>query len=160
MGVMQHIKQEGRVLAQHRALFEQVDSLSEAQLLAAGSKKNTRKNEGYSDKLLVSTLTEAVTRATAEEDVIGEVQPAAPAGLKEGRGRGKKGSEAAGMVDLLLAANSGCAIPVTSCDSLLSTELQQTELAGRWLNIAGELAGRVWVPFSREDYKAAYVIRS
>lgn len=188
IGVMQHVKNEGRIPEHSISLFNAVDKISEIHNKAAKATKKAKKDassDGYSDQLLVGKLTEAVNKVSTEEEIGQYVEESSSSTSMSGIGKGGKkvSSKAQPAVNLFLIANGSGArqIPLTSeqdedmksagdemelsqdAPFMLSQESSASTIVpstGRWLDIKGGVRGKIWVPYNDADFVPAYEIRS
>jgi hypothetical protein len=125
-GMMQQVKSRGNISDHHRALFTQMDQMSDTlnkeEDRATSAKKKKAKQDPttaldtYSDKLFIGKLTDAVTKLSGEEEIGQEAVTSSSSG---GVGKlGKRSSDASKLaVNLFLSVNKINArhIAPTSC---------------------------------------------
>ena len=185
MGVMHHIKSHDKVSEKNKRLFDQIDSMSTKfnEVESKGARKKTKKDIAeYSEKLLIEPLTAAVNKACSEEEIGQDAGEDTSCGIvKSGK---KTSSNAKTAVKLFLKLNTSEArhTDINLVDSKDNVEIQQGDgnvnivdlsqefslsqdslsskvaATGRWMNIKGELQGKVWVSYKDSDVVPAYEI--
>lgn len=139
MGIMQHVKSEGRISEHNKSLFANMDKLSEEHNTAVAAKapKKAKKNpplpDGYSDQLLVGMLTDAVSKVSSEEE-IGQHVESSTSSSRSGIGKdGKKTStKTQPAVNLFLTVNTSearhTAVTTASDETAVKKEVESSDV--------------------------------